>query len=163
MRIVLQRVTHASVTVGNSITGEIGMGLLVLAGFAATDSEPLLRRMARKFLDLRIFPDGEERMNRSVLEAGGGVLVVSQFTLFADCRKGRRPSFASAAPPDQARRLYELFLEILRELGVPPQTGSFGAKMSVELLNDGPVTIILDSDALFASPPAPPTSEPASQ
>ncbi len=146
MRLVLQRVRHARVTVGGRVTGQIGPGLLVLAGFAPDDDTAILDRLARKLVQLRIFADDEGRMNRSVQEVGGQVLVVSQFTLLADARKGKRPSYAGAAPPPLAEPLYKQFVGRVAELlGQPVATGEFGADMQVELLNDGPVTIVLDS------------------
>ena len=146
MRLVLQRVRHARVTVEGRVTGQIGPGLLVLAGFAPEDEAATLDRMARKLVQLRIFGDEEGRMNRSVQDVGGQVLVVSQFTLLADARKGNRPSYAGAAPPPVAIPLYEQFVQLVTELlGQPVATGEFGADMQVELLNDGPVTIVLDS------------------
>jgi D-tyrosyl-tRNA(Tyr) deacylase len=140
MRAVVQRVARARVTPG----GEIGRGLCVLLGVAAADGEEEAARLAAKIARLRIFPDDEERFDRSVLDAGGAALVVSQFTLIADTAKGNRPSFAGAAPPGEAEPLYERFCAELRALGVPVETGVFGAKMEVELVNDGPVTIVLD-------------------
>jgi len=146
MRLVIQRVREASVTVENTITGQIGPGLLVLAGCAPTDDEAALTWMARKLAGLRIFNDEQGQMNRSVRDVGGQVLVVSQFTLLADARKGNRPSYIGAAPPTVARPLYERFVALVaQELGQPVPTGIFGADMQVRLLNDGPVTIILDS------------------
>lgn len=124
--------------------GEIGPGLLVLAGFTEGDDEDALRWMAEKILNLRIFQDDEDRMNRSVLDTGGGVLVVSQFTLYGDARKGRRPSFISAAAPDLALPLYQRFVEIMRETVPGVQQGEFGAMMEVSLVNDGPVTLIVE-------------------
>lgn len=148
MRTVLQRVRQASVTVENRVTGQIGPGLLVLAGFAPDDDARSLDWMARKLVQLRIFSDEEGKMNRSVLDVGGQVLVVSQFTLLADARKGNRPSYIGAAPPPVAIPLYEQFVQLLEQLlGQPVPTGKFGADMQVELLNDGPVTIVLDSPA----------------
>jgi D-tyrosyl-tRNA(Tyr) deacylase len=146
MRTVIQRVRHASVTVEGRITGQIGPGLLVLAGFSPTDTATSLDWMARKLTQLRIFSDEEGKMNRSVQDVGGQVLVVSQFTLLADARKGNRPSYTGAAPPPIAIPLYEQFVQQLEQLlGQPVPTGEFGADMQVELLNDGPVTIVLDS------------------
>lgn len=146
MRLVLQRVRHARVTVEGRITGQIGPGLLVLAGFAPDDDAAILDRLARKMVQLRIFADDEGKMNRSVLDVGGEVLVVSQFTLLADARKGNRPSYIGAAPPPLAVPLYEQFVALVAGLlGRPVATGEFGADMQVELLNDGPVTIVLDS------------------
>jgi D-tyrosyl-tRNA(Tyr) deacylase len=144
MRIVLQRVSRAKVTVGGRVTGEIGRGLLLLAGFTDGDTEDALAWMADKVVGLRIFPDDEGKMNRSVEEIDGGLLVVSQFTLYGDTRKGRRPSFIDAARPEVAIPLYERFLRMLRATGRPVQTGEFGAMMDVELVNDGPVTLILE-------------------
>jgi D-tyrosyl-tRNA(Tyr) deacylase len=146
MRLVIQRVREASVTVDNAITGQIGPGLLVLAGCAPTDDEAALAWMVRKLVNLRIFNDENGQMNRSVLEVGGQVLVVSQFTLLADARKGNRPSYIGAAPPTVAEPLYERFVALVAQaMGQPVPTGIFGADMQVRLLNDGPVTIILDS------------------
>jgi D-tyrosyl-tRNA(Tyr) deacylase len=144
MRIVLQRVSRARVTVEGRTTGEIGRGLLLLAGFTDGDGEEALAWMADKVVGLRIFPDGEGKMNLSLSEADGALLVVSQFTLYGDARKGRRPSFVEAARPEIAVPLYERFLELLRATGRPVQTGEFGAMMEVELVNDGPVTLVLE-------------------
>ncbi len=144
MRIVLQRVTRARVTVGERVTGEIGPGLLLLVGFTESDGDDTLAWVAEKVAGLRIFADNEGKMNRSVQEAGGGLLVVSQFTLYGDTRRGRRPSFVEAARPEVAIPLYERFLQMLRATGLPVQTGEFGAMMQVELVNDGPVTLILE-------------------
>ena len=144
MRIVLQRVSRARVTVEGRVTGETGRGLLLLVGFTDGDTEETLAWMADKVVGLRIFPDDEGKMNRSVEEVGGGLLVVSQFTLYGDTRKGRRPSFVDAARPEVAIPLYERFVEILRATGRPVGTGEFGAMMEVELLNEGPVTLILE-------------------
>lgn len=144
MRIVLQRVTRARVAVGERVTGEIGPGLLLLVGFTDGDGEEALAWMAEKVAGLRIFADDEGKMNRSVQDAGGALLVVSQFTLYGDTRKGRRPSFVEAARPEIAIPLYERFLERLRATGLVVQTGEFGAMMQVELVNDGPVTLILE-------------------
>jgi D-tyrosyl-tRNA(Tyr) deacylase len=144
MRIVLQRVSRARVTVDGRVTGEIGRGLLLLAGFTDGDTEDALAWMADKVVGLRIFPDDEGKMNRSVEEIDGALLVVSQFTLYGDTRKGRRPSFVEAARPEVAIPLYERFLQMLRATGRPVRTGEFGAMMDVELVNDGPVTLILE-------------------
>lgn len=147
MRIVVQRVRQAKVTVAGRVTGQIGPGLLVLAGFAPTDTTPVLTWMARKLVQMRIFSDEEGKMNRSVQDIAGEVLVVSQFTLLADARKGNRPSYIGAAPPPVAIPLYEEFVQLVAaELGRPVATGEFGADMQVELLNDGPVTIVLDKE-----------------
>jgi D-aminoacyl-tRNA deacylase len=144
MRIVLQRVARAKVTVDGRVTGQIGRGLLLLAGFTDGDTDDALAWMADKVVGLRIFPDDEGKMNRSVEEIDGGLLVVSQFTLYGDARRGRRPSFVDAARPEVAIPLYERFLQVLRATGRPVQTGEFGAMMDVELVNDGPVTLILE-------------------
>jgi len=141
MRAVVQRVSRARVGPG----GEIGRGLCVLLGVARGDGEEEARRLAGKVARLRIFPDDTGRFDRSVLDVGGAVLVVSQFTLIADTAKGNRPSFADAAPPEQAEPIYERFCDELRVLGLPVETGVFGAKMELELVNDGPVTIVLDT------------------
>ena len=144
MRIVVQRVTRASVRVEEATVGSIGPGLLVLVAFSSTDGDEELAWMTRKLIGLRVFPDDERRMNRSVREAGGSLLVVSQFTLYGDTSRGMRPSFTGAASPERAEGLYELFLETLRAEGVPVESGRFAAMMDVELVNDGPVTLILD-------------------
>jgi D-aminoacyl-tRNA deacylase len=146
MRVVLQRVRQARVVIGQEVVGEIGVGLLVLLGIAPTDTEDHGRWVADKIVGLRIFADDEGKMNRSVAEVGGGVLVVSQFTLHGDCSKGRRPSFIGAAGPEKAIPLYEAFVAAVRAHGVPTATGRFGAMMQVELVNDGPVTLIIDRD-----------------
>jgi D-tyrosyl-tRNA(Tyr) deacylase len=145
MRVVLQRVTHARVVVNEEVVGAIGPGLLALLGVAGDDSEEDARWLADKVVGLRIFNDAEGKMNRSVADVGGAVLVVSQFTLHGDCRKGRRPSFIAAAGPEKAIPLYEAFVAGVRAQGIPVQTGRFGAMMQVELVNDGPVTLIIDS------------------
>ena len=147
MRVVLQRVKRAEVRVEGRVTGTIGPGFLVLAGFAPTDTESQLTWMAEKILGLRVFGDAEGKMNRDLAETGGGVLVVSQFTLYGDASKGRRPSFIDAAQPTVAIPLYEKFVALLKEKGggkIPVETGEFGAMMDVELVNDGPVTLILE-------------------
>jgi len=144
VRVVLQRVSRARVSVEGRVTGEIGEGLLLLVGFTAGDGEEALRWMAEKVAGLRVFTDADGKMNRSVEEVGGGLLVVSQFTLYGDARKGRRPSFIEAARPEVAIPLYERFVEMLRATGLPVGTGEFGAMMEVELVNDGPVTLILE-------------------
>ncbi len=145
MKAVLQRVERASVRVEGVVRGEIGPGLLVLLGVAAGDSAAEAERLAGKVARLRIFENEDGRFDRSLLDAGGAALVVSQFTLLADTSKGNRPSFTAAAPPEQAEPLYERFCEALGALGVPVETGVFGARMQVELVNDGPVTIVLES------------------
>lgn len=146
MRVVLQRVSRAEVRVAGEVTGSIGAGYVVLAGFSPTDAEDALAWMADKIVGLRLFGDAEGKMNRSLGEVGGGLLVVSQFTLYGDARKGRRPSFTDAAPPEVAVPLYERFVALLRERagGLPVETGQFGAMMEVELVNDGPVTLVLE-------------------
>ncbi len=146
MRVVLQRVSRAAVRVDGKTVGEIGRGFLVLAGFAATDGEAALEWMAEKVVGLRLFGDAEGKMNRDLAEVGGAVLVVSQFTLYGDAKKGRRPSFTDAAPPEIAIPLYERFVTLLRAKagGIPVATGEFGAMMEVELVNDGPVTLLLE-------------------
>lgn len=145
MRAVIQRVTAADVQVDLEIVGRIGTGLLVLLGIARTDEEKHADYLADKVVNLRIFEDGEGKMNRSLLETGGELLVVSQFTLLGDCQKGRRPSFVEAAPPERAEQLYEYFVDQLRLKGINVSTGQFQAKMAVSLVNDGPVTLILES------------------
>ena len=145
MRAVVQRVSRAGVTIDGEVVGAMGCGLLVLLGVAPTDTEAEARWLADKVVGLRIFPDADGKMNRDVVEAGGVVLAVSQFTLYGDCRKGRRPSFAGAAAPDLAEPLYEAFVAAIRTHGVPVATGRFGAMMQVELVNDGPVTLLLDA------------------
>jgi D-tyrosyl-tRNA(Tyr) deacylase len=146
MRVVLQRVSQASVTVSGQLVGAIGAGLAVLVGVARDDSERDADYLADKVINLRVFPDGEGRMNRSLLETGGELLVISQFTLYGDCRKGRRPDFTAAAPPDEARRLYDYFVRTLRErCNIRITTGVFQAEMDVSLTNHGPVTVICDS------------------
>ncbi|GBD06962.1 D-aminoacyl-tRNA deacylase [bacterium HR21] len=147
MRTLVQRVRYARVRVDGTVVGEIGPGLLVFVAFAPTDTAEVLRWMAHKLLHLRIFPDATGRMNRSLQEVRGGLLVVSQFTLYGDVRRGFRPSFTDAASPDQARRLYEEFLQLCRQYPVPVACGVFGAMMEVELLNDGPVTIWIEREA----------------
>jgi D-tyrosyl-tRNA(Tyr) deacylase len=145
MRVVLQRVTEARVEVGGEVVGSIGRGLLALVGVAKTDTPADADYLAGKVAGLRIFPDPAGKMNRSLLEAGGALLAVAQFTLYGDCRKGRRPSFDMAAGPDRARALYNRFLNACRALNVPVENGVFQAAMAVHLVNDGPVTIICDS------------------
>ncbi len=149
MRAVVQRVSRARVEVEGRMTGEIGEGLLVLVGVAKTDAEADAAQLAEKIAGLRLFNDDNGKMNRSVEEAGGAVLVVSQFTLHGDCRKGRRPSFDRAAPAAQAQALYEKFLHVLRHRGLQVETGVFQAMMEVELVNAGPVTLLVDTDRSF--------------
>lgn len=148
MRAVLTRVKYASVTIDGQTVGKIGQGFLILLGVGPADTEKECRLLAEKALGLRIFEDENGKMNLGLEQVGGQVLVVSQFTLYGNCRKGRRPSFAEAAPPELGEAMYERFLELCRELGYPPQHGRFGADMKVESLNDGPVTLLLDTDQL---------------
>jgi len=145
MRVVLQRVKEAHVNVDGATVGSIATGMVVLVGVTSTDSRQDADYLVEKVIHLRIFPDEARKMNRSLLEANGALLVVSQFTLYGDCKKGRRPSFDSAAPPDLARSLYDYFVERLRFRNIPVQTGVFQAEMEIHLVNDGPVTFILDS------------------
>ena len=145
MRAVIQRVSEARVTVAGSVLGEIGPGLLALLGVAKPDTPAHAEFLAEKILNLRVFPDEAGKMNRSLLDTGGALLAVSQFTLYGDCRKGRRPSFDDAAPAEQARPLYEHFVEVARRSGVRVETGVFQAHMEVSLVNDGPVTLLVES------------------
>lgn len=144
VRVVLQRVSRASVSVDSHVVGSIACGYLVLVGFRHGDGDEQLQWMAEKIVGLRLFPDHEGKMNLGLHDAGGSLLVVSQFTLYADARKGRRPSFVDAAFPDEAASLYERFVRALGSRGVSVETGSFGAMMDVELVNDGPVTLVLE-------------------
>jgi D-aminoacyl-tRNA deacylase len=145
MRVVVQRVTSARVRVNQEVAGEIDRGVLILLGVTHSDTKDDARWLAEKVVGLRIFNDAQGKMNLDLAAIDGGALVVSQFTLYGDCRKGRRPSFVEAAPPEVAIPLYEAFVNGLRALGIPTATGRFGAMMQVELVNDGPVTLILDS------------------
>ena len=149
MRAVVQRVSRARVTVSGVTVGEIGEGLMILLGIGRDDSSAVAVSMANKIAHLRIFEDDQRKMNCSLLDVKGGALVVSQFTLYGDARGQRRPSFIAAAPPEQAKLLYEEFSEALRKLGLTVATGTFQAMMAVELVNEGPVTILLDSDKTF--------------
>ena len=149
MRVVLQRTGQASVSVDGQILGQIEKGYVLLVGITESDDERIVEKMAMKIHDLRIFEDEQGKMNLSIEQIGGSVLSISQFTLYANCRKGRRPSFDQAARPQQARLLYEVFNEALRKTGLSVETGIFGAHMKVELMNDGPVTLVLDSSELF--------------
>ena len=149
MRAVVQRVSRARVTVKDWISGEIGHGLLVLLGVGREDTEADVEYLVEKIAGLRIFEDAEGKMNRSVQDVSGSVLAVSQFTLYGDVRRGKRPSFDAAAPPEQARRLYELFVQRMQEIGMRCETGRFQEMMQVELVNEGPVTILLDSGKGF--------------
>ena len=147
MRAVLQRVRRAKVTVGAEVTGEIAAGWLVLLGVAPADTQKQVDWLAEKVANLRAFDDPDGKMNLAVQDVGGAVLVVSQFTLYGDCLKGRRPGFTDAAPPAVAEPLYEAFVTALKRLGVPVANGRFGADMQVELVNDGPVTFVIDAPA----------------
>jgi D-aminoacyl-tRNA deacylase len=148
MRAVVQRVRSACVLVDGRVIADIGLGLLILLGVTHDDTEEQAAYLAAKIVGLRIFEDDAGRMNRAVADVSGALLVVSQFTLYGDCRKGRRPSFASAARPEHAVTLYERFVERVRALGLPVSTGVFQAHMQVELVNDGPVTLVLDTDGV---------------
>lgn len=149
MRAVVQRVARAEVRIEGEVVGRIDTGLCVLLGAGQEDGEPDVAWLVDKILSLRVFPDDAGLMNRSLAEVGGGLLVVSQFTLYGDCRKGRRPSFVAALAPGPAEALYERFLALARASGPPVHSGRFGADMKVELVNDGPVTLLLDSKKLF--------------
>ena len=148
MRAIIQRVAHASVTIDGAVHGKIGPGLLILLGVSEDDAEEDARYLADKCAGLRIFTDENDKMNLSAADIGGGLLVISQFTLYGDCRRGKRPSFVRAARPEKAILLYEAFLTRCRASGLPVETGEFGADMKVELLNDGPVTIVMDTDEM---------------
>jgi len=152
MRAVLTRVKSASVTIDGKVNGQIGQGFLILLGVGPEDTEKECRYLAEKALGLRIFEDENGKMNLGLADVGGQVLVVSQFTLYGNCRKGRRPSFTDAAGPELGNSMYEKFLSICAELGYEPQHGEFGADMQVESVNDGPVTLILDTDQLMDTP-----------
>lgn len=149
MRACVQRVSQGSVTVDGEVCGEIGPGFVVLLGVAQDDTDQDVQRMADKVVGLRVFEDEAGQMNRSIVDSGGAMLVVSQFTLLGDCRKGRRPSFIDAAPPEMAERLYEQFVEQVRAQGVEVATGRFRTMMNVSLVNEGPVTLLLDSRRQF--------------
>jgi len=149
MRVVIQRVRHASVSVSNQIVGEIGPGLLVFLGIHPADGETEIGWMAEKIANLRIFEDDSGNMNLSLFDLDKEMLIVSQFTLYGDCRKGRRPGYSAAAPPDIAEPLFHRFIEKAKELGIRAAAGQFGAMMDVKLINDGPVTLLLDSDKTF--------------
>lgn len=145
MRVVLQRVQHASVTIDGEVHGKIEQGFLALVGIHVNDSKEIVEKLAKKCAELRVFEDDQGKMNLGLMDIQGAILSISQFTLYADCKKGRRPGFENAARPELAQPLYEYFNEQLRARNIPVETGVFGADMKVELLNDGPVTIILDS------------------
>lgn len=149
MRAVIQRVSHARVRVENRVVGEIGTGLLVLLGVGQQDDQAAAAYLAEKIVGLRIFEDATGKMNLNLTDVGGGVLAVSQFTLYGDCRKGRRPGFSAAAPPETARDLYHYFIEYLKHRQIPVASGIFQASMEVELVNSGPVTLLLDSEKTF--------------
>jgi D-tyrosyl-tRNA(Tyr) deacylase len=149
MRAVVQRVSNASVEINDATTGKIGAGLLVLLGVSNQDTEKDVLFMADKVINLRIFPDKDDKMNLSVKDMGGEILVVSQFTLYGDCRKGRRPSYNDAAMPEKARERYEHFIDTIKESGLKVATGEFQAMMQVSLVNNGPVTILVDSEKQF--------------
>lgn len=149
MRAVVQRVSQARVRVSSKVTGEIGTGVVVLMGVAKTDDEAAAEQLAEKIHGLRLFNDEERKMNRSLADVGGAVLAISQFTLYGDCRKGRRPSFDRAAPAEQAKALYEAFIAALQRRGLHVESGVFQAMMEVELVNDGPVTLLVDTDRSF--------------
>lgn len=149
MKIVLQRVKEASVTIDGEIHGAIGKGYMILVGFNEEDNHEIIDRLVEKVIHLRVFEDENQKMNRSLLDVEGSILSISQFTLYADCRKGRRPSYINAAKPDISSPLYEYFNECLRNQGIHVETGIFGADMKCALINDGPVTIVLDSDELI--------------
>jgi len=153
LKVLLQRVTHASVSVSDEIVGSIGRGLVALVGVAAGDSVQDVLYLASKTTGLRIFSDQAGKFNLSLLDIGGEVLIISQFTLMADARKGRRPSFTDAAPPQEAERLFSLFVDEIRKSGLKVETGRFQAHMQVEIHNDGPVTVMLDSKVLLPSGP----------
>ena len=149
MKVVIQRVSEASVTIDGQIHGEIKKGFLLLVGIQDADNEEIIQKMADKIYRVRIFEDENEKMNLSLPQVGGEILSISQFTLYADCKKGNRPSFTNAGKPDLATTLYDQFNQKLQEQGMHVETGIFGADMKIELLNDGPVTIVLDSKELF--------------
>ena len=148
MKVVVQRVRHASCTIDSQITGSIEQGFCVLVGFTQSDTEAVIDKVVKKLVSLRVFSDEEGKMNRSLMDIGGKILSISQFTLYADCKKGNRPGFTRAARPEQAIPLYEYFNRAITNTGIPVETGVFGADMQIELCNDGPVTIILDSEEL---------------
>lgn len=146
MRVLLQRVSHAQVSIEGSVCGQVAQGFLALVGITHTDDLTIVAKMARKTAELRVFEDENGKMNHSLMDVQGSILSISQFTLYADCKRGRRPGFEPAAKPELAKPLYEAFNNTLKDLGIPVETGQFGADMQVSLLNDGPVTILLDSE-----------------
>jgi D-tyrosyl-tRNA(Tyr) deacylase len=146
MRVLIQRVGRAKVTVGGRIVGQVSRGFLILCGFKKADRIENIKKLADKCLNLRVFEDGEGKMNLSLLDIGGEILIISQFTLYADCRKGRRPGFEDSMPPADAENMYNKFIDELRKSQLRVESGIFGAKMQVELVNDGPVTILLDDE-----------------
>jgi len=148
MKLLIQRVSAASVAVDNKVVGRIEQGFLVLAGFRKNDKEADIKRLTDKCINLRVFEDDQGKMNRSLLDIGGELLVVSQFTLYANCKKGRRPGFDNSMPPDEAERFYNILLEEMKKTGMKTEHGVFGAKMNINLVNDGPVTIMLDGDEI---------------
>ena len=148
MKFVIQRVKHASVTVDSNVLGKIDSGFLVLIGITESDTKEIADFMVKKLINLRVFNDAQNKMNLSIKDVGGNLLLISQFTLYADCSHGNRPGFTNAAKPDHANELYEYIISAVKQYDVPVETGKFGADMKVELLNDGPVTIVLDSDEI---------------
>lgn len=149
MRLVVQRVSESSVSVGDKVVGKIGNGFMVLVGITNDDNEMIVDKMIDKLINLRIFEDENEKLNLSLLDVGGSILSISQFTLYANCKKGRRPSFLDAAKPDVSKPLYDYFNQKLKDSGIKVETGIFGAMMDVSLVNSGPITIILDSKEIF--------------
>ena len=149
MRAVVQKVSRAEVRIDGEVVGRVGRGLAVLVAVGKEDTVEAGRTLAEKIVNLRIFPDDQGKLNRSLLETGGSILCISQFTLYGDCRKGRRPSYEGAAPPDKARPLYDSFVESLSAFGITVESGQFQAMMEVELVNDGPVTLLLDTSKVF--------------
>ncbi|QTA38744.1 D-tyrosyl-tRNA(Tyr) deacylase [Thermosipho ferrireducens] len=149
MRAVIQRVKKASVEIDGKVVGSINKGLVVLLGVGKDDTDSDMNYLAEKIVNLRIFDDSEGKMNLSLKDVGGEMLIVSQFTLYGDCRRGRRPSYSNSAPPDYAKKMYEMFIDKIRKMGLKVETGVFGEYMQVSLINDGPVTLLLDSKKVF--------------